>query len=113
MKRIAFIKIRTTPERLEQLKGLASKAGKPVSTFAYQQLERASHDVQQAAELAELKGQVQSLVVLVQRLPQQSREQDSENKMALHELKLLVRELAMHINAQIVARVAAQLKTQL
>lgn len=110
MKKTAFIKIRTTAERLQQLKERAGKAGKPVSTYADEQLERAIQDAQQAAELAELKGQMQELVALVQNMRQPV--QDSETQMALRELRLTVRELAMHSNAQIVARVAAQLKTQ-
>lgn len=110
MKKTAFIKVRTTPERLNQLKERAGKAGKPVSTYADEQLERAIQDAQQAAELAELKGQVQALVALVQTLRQPS--QDAETQMALRELRLIVRELAMSSNAQILARVAAQLKTQ-
>ena len=110
MKKTAYLKIRTTPERLEQLKTRAGKAGKPVSTFADEQLEHAIEDAQQAAELAELKGQMQELVALVQAKHQPLTVLDVETQQMLYELRLLVRELAMHANAQIVARVAAQLK---
>lgn len=112
MKKTAFLKIRTTPERLAQLKARAGKLGKAVSTYADEELERANQDVQQAAELAELKGQVQALVALVQTLRQPS-PVDAESQLMLHELRLTVRELAMHTNAQILARVASQLKNHL
>lgn len=107
----AFLKIRTTPERLEKLKERAGKAGMRVSTFANDILEREDEDASQATELAELKSQVQALVALIQSLRQNSPTADAETQMALRELRLLVRELAMHTNAQIVARVATQLKT--
>jgi predicted DNA-binding protein len=110
MKKTAFIKVRTTPERLQHLKERAGKAGKPVSTYADEQIERALESAQQSEELAELRSQVQELVALVQTLRQPS--QDAETQTALRELRLTVRELAMHTNAQILARVAAQLKTQ-
>jgi lysyl-tRNA synthetase class I len=112
MKKTAFIKIRTTAERLQQLKERAGKAGKPVSTYADEQLERAIQDAQQAAELAELKGQMQELVALVQNMRQPS-PVDAESQLVLHELRLIVRELAMNSNAQILARVASQLKNHL
>jgi hypothetical protein len=112
MKKTAFIKIRTTVERLNQLKVRAGKAGKPVSTFADQELERAMESAQQSEELAELKGQVQELVALVHALRQSSPAVDPEIQVGLRELRLIVRELAMDTNAQIVARVAAQLKAQ-
>ena len=111
MRKTAFIKLRTTPERLARLKERAGKAGKPVSTYADEQIERAMENVQQSEELAALKSQVQELVALVHTL-RQATPVDSETQTALRELRLLVRELAMHSNAQIVARVAAQLKTQ-
>lgn len=113
MNKTAFLKIRTTAERLDQLKARAGKAGKPVSTFADEQLERAIQDVAQAAELSELKGQVQELVALVQTMRHLSSATDSETLMVLRELRLIARELAMNSNAQILARVAAQLKAQI
>ena len=114
MKKTVYLKIRTTPDRLEQLKIHASKAGKPVSTFADEQLERASQDVQQVVELAALKSQMQELVVLVHTMHKPSPVPDEESQLLLlRELRLIVRELAMNSNAQILARVASQLKTQL
>ncbi len=111
MMKSAFLKIRTTPERLEKLKARAGKSGMRVSTFANDILEREDEDTSQATELAELKSQVQALVALIQSLRQNSPMADAETQMALRELRLLVRELAMHTNAQILARVASQLKT--
>ena len=112
MKKTAFIKVRTTPERLEQLKARAGKSGKPVSTYADEQLEHAMENIQQSEELAAIKEQVQELVALVHTL-RQATPVDSESQAMLREVRLLARELAMHSNAQIVARVAAQLKTKI
>ncbi len=114
MKKTAYLKVRTTPERLARLKERAGKSGKAVSTFADEQIERALESVQQSEELAELRSQMQELVALVHGMRQQSTPvADSETQTALRELRLLVRELAMDSNAQILARVAAQLKTQI
>jgi hypothetical protein len=55
---------------------------------------------------------MQELVALVHTMRQTTPVADSETQAALRELRLLVRELAMSSNAQILARVAAQLKTQ-
>lgn len=111
MSRSAFLKIRTTPERLGKLKERAGKAGMRISTFANEILEREDEDASQATELAELKSQVQALVTLIQSIRQNSPTPDAETQIALRELRLLVRELALHTNAQIVARVSTQLKT--
>lgn len=111
MKKSAFLKIRTTQERLDQLKERSGKVGKPISTYADEQLERALESVQQSEELAQLRSQMQELVALVHTM-RATPVADVETQAALHELRLIVRELAMHSNAQIVARVAAQLKAQ-
>lgn len=106
------IKMRVPDNLHRQLEQRADEAKKPVSTFAREQLERAMENVQQSEELAELRGQMQELVALVHTLRQSSPALDAETQAALHELRLIVRELAMNSNAQILARVAAQLKTQ-
>lgn len=113
MRKTSFLKVRTTPERLAQLKERAGKSGKAVSTFADEQLERALESVQQSEELAQLRSQMQELVAMVHTMHQQPTPVDFESQSMLREVRLIARELAMHNNAQILGRVAAQLKHQI
>lgn len=112
MSRSVFLKIRTTPECLASLKVRASEAGMRLSTFANEILEFDQERVNQVKELGELKSQIQTLVAAIQSLRHASSTINDESKLALTELRLLIRELALHFDAQIVARVAAQIKIQ-
>ena len=107
-----FLKVRMKGERYRRLKTRAAEAGKQISTFAREVLEHEESDLCQANELAELKSQVQALVALVQAQRQTAPPDDTEVRAALHEVRLYVREIAVDRNAQIPARVAAQLKSQ-
>lgn len=110
MKKTSYLKVRTTPELQEKLRERADKAGMRISTFAYDILEREEESTKQSEELAALKSQMQELVAMVHTMYKRSPVPEAESQLVLRELRLIVRELAMHSNAQILARVATQLK---
>lgn len=111
-KQTECVRIRTTSDLLQGLAKRAAKAGKTRSALVREILEREADGLQVVEELAELRGQVQALVVLTQAKQDASTSVDAELKAALRELLLIARETALEQNAQIVVRVAAQLKTK-
>lgn len=106
-----FLKVRMPAEVYMRLKDRAAEAGKPISTFACALLETDDSKAHALIQLSEINSQLQELTVLLVN-PSQPKTNNETLKMALHEILLIVRELAIERNAQILSKVSLQLKSQ-
>lgn len=104
-----FLKVRMPAETYLRLKNRAAEAGKPLSTFANALLEQESSISNTAIQLTEIQSHLQELAVLSVTYSNQTKTNIELNS-RLHEVLLVVRELALDRNAQILSRVSAQLK---
>lgn len=105
-----YLKVRMQAEAYEQLKNRAAKAGKPISTLACALLEQDDNKLKIDFELAEIKSQLQELVVVL--VATNNRPISDQVNVKLLEILLIVRELAIDRNAQILSKVSLQLKSQ-
>lgn len=105
-----FLKVRMPADTYLRLKDRAAEAGKPISTFAHALLEQENSISSTATKLTEIKSQLQGLAVLLVTSSNQSTTR-SELDLVLHEVLLIVRELALERNAQILSRVSSQIKS--
>lgn len=103
-----FLKIRMPADAYQHLKVRAAEAGKPISTFAHALLEQENSISNTATQLSEVKSQLQELAALF--AISQPKSNDEKVNLTLSEILLVVRELALERNAQILSRVAAQIK---
>jgi hypothetical protein len=105
-----FLKARIPSELYEALMARASADGKRLGTYARELLERDASSITTQEVLTRVEA---ALIVSQQASPRvQPSELDHETRQAVAEVRLIARELAMHANAQIMSRVAAQLKAQ-
>lgn len=106
-----FLKVRMPAESYLRFKNRAAEAGKPISTFAHELLEQENSISNTATQLSEVKSQLQELAVLLVTSSNQT-ETNAKLNSRLHEVLLVVRELALDRNAQILSRVSSQIKNQ-
>lgn len=106
-----YLKVRMEAEAYERLKSRAAKNGTAISTFACSIIAFDDSKLAIDFELAEIKSQLQELAVLLATTNNQPTN-GNEVKVSLHEVLLIVRELALERNAQILSRVAFQIKSQ-
>jgi len=102
-----FLKTRVSPELYETLLAEAGSAGKRLNTHVRELLQQHA----QAVSTAEALARIEASISTSQAAPQ-SAGLDHDTQRSLQEMRLLLREIAMHSNAQIVARVAHQLAAQ-
>lgn len=106
-----FLKVRMHADTYLRLKDRSAEAGKPISTFAHALLEQENSISNTAIQLTAIQSQIQELAVLLATSSNQSKTNSDLNS-TLHEVLLIVRELALERNAQILGRVSAQIKSQ-
>lgn len=100
-----FLKARIASALYEQLQTRAAVDGKRLGTYVREALERDTEAIDTAQALTRIE------TILAQRQAVQAAPtRDHEIRQLLLETRMIVRELAMASNAQILARVAAQLK---
>lgn len=100
-----FLKARIASALYEQLQTRAAVDGKRLGTYVREALERDTEAIDTAQTLARIES------ILAQRQDAQAAPTlDHEIRQLLLETRMIVRELALASNAQILARVAAQLK---
>ncbi len=104
-----FLKARIPAALYEAIQTRASMDGKRLGTFVRELLESETQAIGTLQALARIeafvKGEKQGLAT------PEAITLDNGTLFILQEIRLIVRELAMESNAQILARVAAQLKT--
>lgn len=107
-----FLKVRMLAVTYQRLKDRAAEAGKPISTFANQLLEEENSISSTTIYLTEIKSQLQELAVLLS-ISNQSKFNCEKQDLAISEILLIIRELAIERNAQILNKVSAQIKNHL
>ena len=109
--KLRFLKVRMQIDTYERLKIRAAESGKPISTFANTLLEQDDCITNTAVQLVEINSQLQELAALLV-TSRKPKYEEGEIKTTFNEILLIVRELALERNAQILSRVAAQIKSQ-
>jgi hypothetical protein len=102
-----FLKARIPAALYNELQVQAAEQGKRLGTHIRDVLEQHSEAMSVAAALARIEAAIGDQVAAPKAVPA-----DHGMRPLLNEIRLLVRELAMQSNAQIVARVVAQLAAQ-
>ena len=102
-----FLKARLPRELYDTLQTRAGEAGQRLGTFVREALERDAQAIDTEQALARIE--VALATATPANAPSSAPIRDHELHRDVHELRLLVREIAMHLNAQIVTRVVAQL----
>lgn len=105
-----FLKARVPAELYQTLLARAGESGKRLGTFVREALERDAQAITTTEALARIEAAVGA--TNARPAPVEPVVPDHDTQRLLTEMRLLLRELAMQSNAQIVARVAAQLAAQ-
>jgi negative regulator of sigma E activity len=105
-----FLKSRVPRQQYEALQKRAGEAGMRLGTLVRDILERDAQALSAAEVLARIEAALAAMPASSAPAPMPSR--DHELHQRALELRLLMREVAMHLNAQILARVAAQVAAQ-
>ena len=105
-----FLKARIPADLYDALQNRAAVAGQRLGTYVRDVLERDAHAVTTSEALDRIESAISQRSPI--QAPPSTPMLDHDTRIVLHEIRLLARELAMAQNAQIVARVVTQLKSQ-
>lgn len=105
-----YLKARLPRELYCDLQARAAEAGQRLGTYVREVLERDAQAIATEQVLARIEAALAAAPASSASPPALAR--DHELHREVFELRLIVRELAMHTNAQILTRVAAQLIAQ-
>jgi hypothetical protein len=105
-----YLKTRVHGAVYESLHKRAAEAGQRLGTFVREVIERDAQAVSTEQALARIEAAIAAVSASSAPAPMPSRDHELHRQM--HELRLIARELAMHMNAQILTRVASQIAVQ-
>lgn len=105
-----YLKARIPGALYESLQRRAAESGMRLATLVRELLEHDAQAVNTEQALARIESALSSLPASSTPAPTPMR--DHELHQVAHELRLLMREVAMHLNAQIVTRVVSQMAAQ-